>query len=63
MKENMKRKRSTKMLPRKFEPAVPGNVKLKLPITNKPQNRAFTHVLNTNTHAFNVHEYIFWTIV
>jgi hypothetical protein len=51
------------MLPRKFEPAVPGNVKLKLPITNKPQNRAFTHVLNTNTHAFNVHEYIFWTIV
>jgi hypothetical protein len=29
----MKRKRSTKILPRKFEPAfaVPGNVKLKLP--------------------------------
>jgi hypothetical protein len=26
----MKRKRSTKILPRKFEPAVPGNVKLKL---------------------------------
>jgi hypothetical protein len=27
----MKRKCSTKILPRKFEPAVPGNVKLKLP--------------------------------
>ena len=29
-------KRSTKILPRKFEPAVPGNVKLKLP--NKKRN-------------------------
>jgi hypothetical protein len=28
----MKRKRSTKILPRKFKPAVSGNVKLKLPI-------------------------------
>jgi hypothetical protein len=27
----MKRKRSRKILPRKFEPAVPGNVKLELP--------------------------------
>jgi hypothetical protein len=27
----MERKYGTKILPRKFEPAVPGNVKLKLP--------------------------------
>jgi hypothetical protein len=38
----MKRKRSTKILARKFEPAIPGNVKLKLPKTAVVEPDALT---------------------
>jgi hypothetical protein len=47
----MKRKRSTKILPRKFEPAVavPGNVKLKLHNNNNFKNQPIqTFEMNDN---------------